>query len=150
MADLLAREKAANIAHYTLDLKEVRRQQKRFADMEAHLLVLTQGFTNHDIGDKTNGEVSALRHSSKKISIDHGSSQTSASAVPPHAYSSPTRISKTSNKRSQISSPAAHYTTSVADQSPSSSKKSDSHLTAFFGPSSSAQQAIATADAISK
>jgi hypothetical protein len=106
--------------------------------MEARLLVLTQGFTDHDIGDKTDGEVSALRHSSKKISINHGTSQTSVSAVPPHAYSSPARISKTLNKRSQISSPAAHYTTSVANQSPSSSNESDSHLTAFFGPGGSA------------
>ncbi len=38
----------------------------------------------------------------------------------------------------------------MADQSLSSSNESDSHLSAFFGPGGSAQQAIAMADAISK
>ncbi len=65
VADQLAREKAAETARYALNLEEVRRQKERFADMETRLMVLTQGFTTHDLGD-LDEEEAAPRHSSKK------------------------------------------------------------------------------------
>ncbi len=115
VADQLAREKAAETARYALDLDEVRRQKERFADMETRLMVLTQGFTTHDLGD-VDEEEAAPRHSSKKVTKDHNEPQPSPVTAPSHAYKSPARISMTSNKQAQLSSPAAHYSAASSRQ----------------------------------
>ncbi len=97
VADQLAREKTAETARYALDLEEVRHQKERFTDMETRLMVLTQGFTTHDLGD-VNEEEAAPRHSSNKVTKDHNEPQPSPVTAPSHAYTSPARISTTSNK----------------------------------------------------
>jgi hypothetical protein len=129
-----------------LDLEEVCRQKERFADMEARLMVLTQDFTNHDMGDLE--EETAIHHSSKKISINHGAALPSSNAASSHVYASPTRINRSSNKWTQVSSPAAHYTT-MGRHSLSPANESATQLTQFFEPCGSAQQALAKAETIS-
>ncbi len=108
MAELLAREKAEEDARYALDLEEVRRQKEWFADMETRLLVLTQGFTNHDLGDANDAEA-APRHSSKKATTGHNKPQPSSVTNSLYAYKFLARISTTSNKQAQLLSAAAHY-----------------------------------------
>ncbi len=142
----LSDKKASKAAQYTLDLEEVRRQKVCLLDMETRLMMLTQDFTDHDISAYEEG--TAIRHSSKKISIDHGASLPSSSAASSHVYASPTRINISSNKRSQVSSPAAHYTTTSL-RSLSPANELGTQLTEYFGPGGGAQQALATAESIS-
>jgi hypothetical protein len=96
-----------------LDLKEVCHQKEHFTDMEARLMVLTQDFTNHDMGNRE--EEMAIHHSSKKILIDHGAALPSSNTASSHVYASLARINRFSDKWTQVSSPAAHYTTAVLD-----------------------------------
>jgi hypothetical protein len=146
IATLLANEKASEAACHTLDLAEARRQKQHFKDMETCLMVLTQGITNHDMDYCE--EESAIRHSSKKISNNHGATQPSYGAASSHAYTSPARINRFSNKRNQIYSPAAHYT-ALGRRNLSPANKSAIQLAAFFGPGGGAQQALTAAEAAS-
>ena len=117
--------------------------------METRLLVLTQGFMNHDLGDANDAEA-APRHSSKKATTGHNEPQPSSVTNSLYAYKFLARISTTSNKRAQLSSPAAHYAahssrrpTSPADD------ESGSRLTEFFEPGGGAQQAVDNAKSFS-
>jgi hypothetical protein len=75
--------------------------------MEARLLVLTQGSTDHNMGNQE--EETATCRFSKKISVvNSGAAQASSAGS---EYTSPARISKSSNKCTQLLSPAAHYAT---------------------------------------
>ncbi len=109
-------------------------------------MVLTQGITNHDMDYCE--EESAICHSSKKISNNHGATQPSYGAASSHAYTSPVRINGSSNKRNQISFPAAHYT-ALGRRNLSPADESATQLAAFFGPGSGAQQALTAAEAAS-
>ncbi len=109
-------------------------------------MVLTQGITNHDMDYCE--EESAIRHSSKKISNNHGVTQPSYGAASSHACTSPVRINGSSNKRNQISSPAAHYT-ALGRRNLSPANESAIQLAAFFGPGGGAQQALTAAEAAS-
>jgi hypothetical protein len=149
VADHLTMEKAAETACYALNLKEVRRQKEQFADMETRLMVLTQGFTTHNLGD-VDEEEAAPRHSSKKVTENHNEPQPSPVTAPSHAYKSTARISTTSNKRAQLSSPAAHYSaaSSRRPRSPADDE-SGSRLTAYFEPGGGAQQAVDNGESFS-
>jgi hypothetical protein len=138
-------QKASKAARYTTDLDKVCHQKARFADMEARLMVLTQDFTDHNMGYRE--EEAAIHRSSKKISINNGTVQPSSTAMSSHVYAPPSRINRSSNKRTQLSSPAAHYTTG-GRQSPSLDEDSTA-LTQFFEPSGRAQQALAEEESIS-
>jgi hypothetical protein len=117
--------------------------------METRLMVLTQGFTTHDLGN-VDEEEAAPRHSSKKVTKDHNEPQPSPVTAPSHAYKSPARISTISNKQAQLSSPAAHYSAALSwrPQSPADDE-SGSRFTAYFEPGSGAQQAVDNAESFS-
>ncbi len=78
---------ASDVAQYMANLEEVRRQKARFADMEARLMVLTQDFTDHDMGDRE--EEAALCRSSKKMTTVDGTAQSSLTPTSSHAYAPP-------------------------------------------------------------
>ncbi len=109
-------------------------------------MVLTQGITNHDMDYCE--EESAIHHSSKKISNNHGATQPFYGTASSHAYTSPARINESSNKHNQISSPAAHYT-ALGRCNLSPANESATQLAAFFGPGGGAQQALTAVEAAS-
>ncbi len=96
-------DKADDERKWAADLEEVRRQKERFAAMEARLLSLSNPSPteNHDMDNRK--EEAAIRQSSKKTT------GLSSFSIPSARYSSPTRISHSSNKQTQVSFPAAHY-----------------------------------------
>jgi hypothetical protein len=96
-------DKADDKRKWAADLKEVRCQKEQFATMEAQLLSLSNPSPTEDHIMYNRKEETATCQSSKKTT---GSSSFS---IPSARYSSTTRISRSSNKQTQVSSPAAHY-----------------------------------------
>jgi hypothetical protein len=96
-------DKADDKCKWAADLKEVRRQKERYAAMEAQFLSLSNPSPteDHDMNDRK--EETAIHQLSKETTGP------SSFSIPSARYSSPTRISHTSNKQTQVSSPAAHY-----------------------------------------
>jgi hypothetical protein len=144
-ANQQAIEKAANALQYASDLKAVRKEKDCLTDMEARLLVLTQSLTDQDMGDRKM-EATACR-SSKKITTNQGSALFTSAATLLFQYTSPTRISRDSDKRSQLSSPVAHYST--ANHGSPSPIEDSSALTAFLEPGGGAELILTQAETIS-
>jgi hypothetical protein len=96
-------EIALGASKLSYNLKEVRHQKERHAEMEAHLISMSQAITDHDMGDH---EEEMAAHCLTKKTTAATSSATSSLL-----YSSPKRVSKGSKKQNQVSSPATHYAT---------------------------------------
>jgi hypothetical protein len=143
-ANLHANTKSTEAACLAADLKEVRQQKVTFQDMEVRLLVLMQGSTHHDMGNQE--EEIATHHVSKKISVVNGSTAQTSSAG--SEYTSPARISKSSNKRTQLSSPSAHYATGRR-HTPSPDKDLTT-LMQYFEPDGGSEQALSKAVSLTK
>jgi hypothetical protein len=125
------------MARIATDLEEVRRQKERFANMEARLLALSQPAMDQGMEDCE--ESAALQHHSKKTSLSSTDASTSA------AYSSPTRISSSSNKCSQVSSPASYY--AMDSRRPPTSPNV---ALQFFAPGRESEEIVEEAEAISR
>jgi hypothetical protein len=94
---------------------------------------------DHDMDNRK--EETAIRQSSKKTTGK------SSFSIPSAGYSSPTRISRSSNKPTQASSPAAHY--AMSSQRPSTPSKKTKTLQ-FFAPGGNAEKTLAAAVALSQ
>ncbi len=143
-ANLNANVKSAEATHLAADLKEICQQKVKFQDMEACLLVLTQGSTNHDMGNQE--EETATRRVSKKISVVNGGSAQASSAG--SEYTSSARISESSNKRTQLLSPAAHYATGGCW--PPSPDKDLTALMQYFEPGGGSEQTLSKVVSLTK
>ncbi len=108
-------------------------------------MILTQDFTNHDMDNREMG--TSICHSSKRISINNGSTQSSSAATTSLKYTSPARVSKNSNKQTQLSSPAAHYVN--GGRQTASPDEDSMALTLYFESGGEATQTLADAIAIS-
>jgi hypothetical protein len=108
-------DKADDERKWADDLEEVHCQNERFAAMEARLLSLSNLSPTEDHNMDNRKEETTICQSSKKTT---GSSSFS---IPSAGYSSPTRISRSSNKQTQVSSPPAHY--AMSSQRPSTPSK---------------------------
>ncbi len=125
------------MARIAADLEEVCRQKERFANMEARLLALSQPAMDQGMEDCK--ELAALQCHSKKTSLSLTAASTSA------AYSLPKRINSSSNKHSQVSSPASHYAMdSCRPPTPPNAALQ------FFAPSGESEEIVEEAEAISR
>jgi hypothetical protein len=130
-------KKAAAMACIAADLEEVCQQKERFANMEAQLLALSQPAMDQGMEDCK--ESAALQRHFKKTSLSSTAASTSA------AYFSPTRISSSSNKCSQVSSPASHY--AMVSRHPPTPPNA---ALQFFTPNGESEEFMEEAEAISQ
>ncbi len=128
--------KAAKDMRRETKMQEINCRKSELAKMEAR-------FTNdHKMGDRKE-EHAACRSAKKGFSWDGRANPSSVNVSSTKYYSSQARVSKHSNKRTQVSSPVAHY----AGQPTSRNDKSTS-VTEFFEPSGEADQTLAQAIAL--
>jgi hypothetical protein len=131
-----ADNKAAEDMRRETKIQVINWWKSKLAEMEAW-------FTNdHEMGDRK--EEHAACHSAKKgFSWDGRADPSSVNASSTKYYSSPARVSKHSNKRNQVSSPAAHYTGQPTPRNDKSTSVTD-----FFEPGGEADQTLAQAIAL--
>jgi hypothetical protein len=134
-------DKADDKRKWAANLEEVRPQKEQFATMEARLLSLSNPSPteDHDMDDRE--EETAICQSFKKTTGN------SSFSIPSAGYSSPTRISRSSNKQTQVSSPATHY--AMSSQRPFTPSKETKTLQ-FFLPGGNAERRLAAAVALSQ
>jgi hypothetical protein len=113
------------------DFEEARHQRAYYADREACLSVIMLDSLDGATGDCE--EEMATRRAAKKSSGQDGWASARESQGP--NYSSPARQSRLTNKRNQISSPAAHYA-SGAQHSPGTA------LVVYFEPGGEADKEL--------
>ncbi len=128
-----ADNKAVEDMRWETKMQEVNCRKSELAKIEAR-------FTNdHEMGDRK--EEHAACHSAKKgFSRDGRADPSSVNASPTKYYSSPARVSKHLNKRTQVSSPAVHY-----PGRPTSRNNKSTSVTDFFEPGDEADQTLAQA-----
>ncbi len=118
------------------EIKEITCRRSELAEFEAWYA------SNHEMGSRK--EELAVRCSVKKVYSCNGRADPSSiNNASTSKYSSPMRVSKTSKKRNQVSSPAAHYSGRVAQDDTST------YVVEYFEPSEGAKQTLALAIAIS-
>jgi hypothetical protein len=115
-----ANDKAAEDMRRETEMQVINRRKSELAKMEDR-------FTNdHEMGDRK--EEHAACHSAKKgFSRDGRANPSSVNASSTKYYSSLARVSKHLNKRTQVSSPAAHYASR-----PTSHDDESTSVTEFF------------------
>jgi hypothetical protein len=114
-------------------MQEINCQKSELAEMEGR-------FTNdHKMGDHKE-EHAACRSAKKGFSRDGRANPSSVNASSTKYYSSPARASKHSNKRTQVSFPAAHYA-----GWPTSRNDKSTSVTEFFEPGGEVDQTLAQA-----
>jgi hypothetical protein len=113
------------------DFKEAHRQHAYYADREARLSVIMHNSLDGAMEDHE--EEMATRRAAKKSSGQDRRASARESQGP--NYSSPARQSRLTNKRNQVSSPAAHYA-SGAQHSPGTA------LVVYFEPRGEADKEL--------
>jgi hypothetical protein len=114
------------------DFKEARCQRAYYADREACLSVIMHNSLDGAMGD-CEEEMATRRAAKRKSSGQDGRASARESQGP--NYSSPARQSRLTNKRNQVSSPAAHYA-SGAQHSPGTA------LVVYFEPGGEADKEL--------